>query len=105
MSKPMNPVVCGITGKQLTEWNQRKFINRYIDGKLQSIPLYLDVNEVLKLHKQSATYLERKAQQAEGNQTVYNKGISQDTQVSETNTDTEKGSTIATPAISTSSVE
>ena len=75
LAKEMSPVVCGITGNVLTEWNQRTFINRYIDGKLQSIPLYLDVNEVLKLHKQSATYLERKAAQAQDNQAVYNKGI------------------------------
>jgi len=99
MSKPMNPVVCGITGNQLTEWNQRTFINRYIDGKLQSIPLYLDVNEVLKLHKQSATYLERKAAQAEGNQTVYNKGIAKDTEVKEDTTEPKEGNIPATPAV------
>ena len=26
MSKPMNPVVCGITGKTLTEWRERTFV-------------------------------------------------------------------------------
>lgn len=102
----MQPVVCGITGNTLTEWNQRTFINRYIDGKLQSIPLYLDVNEVLKLHKQSATYLERKSQQAQDNQAVYNKGIvSDNTDSNETTTDTEKGNVPATPAVNVSSVE
>lgn len=105
MAKEMSPVVCGITGNVLTEWNQRTFINRYIDGKLQSIPLYLDVNEVLKLHKQSATYLERKAAQAQDNQAVYNKGIKQDTEVNETTTDTEEGNVPATPAVNVGTVE
>ena len=50
MSKPMNPVVCGITGKTLTEWRERTFVQRYINGSLQTIPLYLDVNEVIALH-------------------------------------------------------
>ena len=44
MSKPMNPVVCGITGKTLTEWRERTFVQRYINGSLQTIPLYLDIN-------------------------------------------------------------
>ena len=61
MSKPMNPVVCGITGKTLTEWRERTFVQRYINGSLQTIPLYLDVNEVIALHKQSPTYLAKKA--------------------------------------------
>ena len=57
----MNPVVCGITGKTLTEWRERTFVQRYINGSLQTIPLYLDVNEVIALHKQSPTYLAKKA--------------------------------------------
>ena len=61
MSKPMNPVVCGITGKTLTEWRERTFVQRYINGSLQTIPLYLDVNEVIALHTQSPTYLAKKA--------------------------------------------
>ena len=60
MSKPMNPVVCGITGKTLTEWRERTFVQRYINGSLQTIPLYLDVNEVIALHKQSPTYIAKK---------------------------------------------
>ena len=61
MSKPMNPVVCGITGRTLTEWRERTFVQRYINGSLQTIPLYLDVNEVIALHKQSPTYIAKKA--------------------------------------------
>ena len=57
----MNPVVCGITGKTLTEWRERTFVQRYINGSLQTIPLYLDVNEVIALHKQSPTYIAKKA--------------------------------------------
>jgi len=65
MSKPMQPVVCGITGKTLTEWRERTFVQRYINGSLQTIPLYLDINEVIALHKQSETYLAKKQAQAE----------------------------------------
>ena len=39
----MQPVVCGITGKTLTEWRERTFVQRYINGSLQTIPLYLDM--------------------------------------------------------------
>jgi hypothetical protein len=67
MSKPMSPVVCGITGKTLTEWRERTFVQRYINGSLQTIPLYLDINEVIALHKQSETYLaKQEAKTAEG---------------------------------------
>lgn len=65
MSKPMQPVVCGITGKTLTEWRERTFVQRYINGSLQTIPLYLDINEVIALHKQSETYLAKKQAKAE----------------------------------------
>ena len=64
MSKPMQPVVCGITGKTLTEWRERTFVQRYINGTLQTIPLYLDINEVIALHKQSETYLAKKEAKA-----------------------------------------
>ena len=64
MSKPMQPVVCGITGKTLTEWRERTFVQRYINGSLQTIPLYLDINEVIALHKQSETYLAKKEAKA-----------------------------------------
>ena len=64
MSKPMNPVVCGITGKTLTEWRERTFVQRYIKGELVTIPLYLDVTEVIALHKQSPTYIDKKAAEA-----------------------------------------
>lgn len=63
MAKEMNPVVCGITGETLTEWNQRTFVQRYIGGKLQTLPLYLDINAVLDLHRQSDTYIEKKAKE------------------------------------------
>ena len=36
-------------------------MQRYINGSLQTIPLYLDVNEVIALHKQSPTYIAKKA--------------------------------------------
>ena len=64
MSKPMQPVVCWITGKTLTEWRERTFVQRYINGSLQTIPLYLDINEVIALHKQSETYLAKKEAKA-----------------------------------------
>ena len=64
MSKPMQPVVCRITGKTLTEWRERTFVQRYINGSLQTIPLYLDINEVIALHKQSETYLAKKEAKA-----------------------------------------
>ena len=60
----MQPVVCGITGKTLTEWRERTFVQRYINGSLQTIPLYLDINEVIALHKQSETYLAKKEAKA-----------------------------------------
>ena len=63
MAKPMNPVVCGITGETLTEWNQRTFVQRYINGTLQTLPLYLDIEAVLDLHRQSETYIEKKAKE------------------------------------------
>tara|TARA_R100000008_G_scaffold73287_1_gene51700 strand:- start:92 stop:346 length:255 start_codon:yes stop_codon:yes gene_type:complete len=61
MSKPMNPVVCGATGKTLTEWRERTFVQRYIKGELVTIPLYLDIDHIIGLHKQSETYLSKKA--------------------------------------------
>ena len=63
MAKPMNPVVCGITGETLTEVNQRTFVQRYINGTLQTLPLYLDIEAVLDLHRQSETYIEKKAKE------------------------------------------
>ena len=65
MAKPMNPVVCGISGKTMTEWRERTFVQRYIKGELVTIPLYLDVTEVIALHKQSPTYIEKKAAEAD----------------------------------------
>ena len=64
MSKPMQPVVCGITGKTLTEWRERTFVQRYIKGELVTIPLYLSIDEVIALHKQSPTYIDKKAAEA-----------------------------------------
>ena len=61
MSKPMSPVVCGATGKTLTEWRERTFVKRYIKGELVTIPLYLDIDHIIGLHKQSETYLSKKA--------------------------------------------
>ena len=61
MSKPMIPVVCGATGKTLTEWRERTFVQRYIKGELVTIPLYLDIDHIIGLHKQSETYLSKKA--------------------------------------------
>ena len=61
MSKPMSPVVCGATGKTLTEWRERTFVQRYIKGELVTIPLYLDIDHIIGLHKQSETYLDKKA--------------------------------------------
>ncbi len=57
----MNPVVCGATGKTLTEWRERTFVQRYIKGELVTIPLYLDIDHIIGLHKQSETYLSKKA--------------------------------------------
>lgn len=61
MAKAMEPVVCGLTGKTLTEWRERLFVQRYIGGKLQTIPLYLDVNAIIELHRQSPTYIAKKS--------------------------------------------
>ena len=47
MAKPMNPVVCGISGKVMTEWRERTFVQRYIKGELVTIPLYLSIDEVI----------------------------------------------------------
>lgn len=57
----MSPVVCGATGKTLTEWRERTFVQRYIKGELVTIPLYLDIDHIIGLHKQSETYLSKKA--------------------------------------------
>ena len=65
MAKPMNPVVCGISGKTMTEWRERTFVQRYIKGELVTIPLYLSIDEVIALHKQSPTYIEKKAAEAD----------------------------------------
>lgn len=64
MAKPMNPVVCGISGKVMTEWRERTFVQRYIKGELVTIPLYLSIDEVIALHKQSPTYIDKKAAEA-----------------------------------------
>ena len=65
MAKPMNPVVCGISGKTMTEWRERTFVQRYIKGELVTIPLYLSIDEVIALHKQSPTYIDKKAAEAD----------------------------------------
>ena len=65
MAKPMNPVVCGISGKEMTEWRERTFVQRYIKGELVTIPLYLSIDEVIALHKQSPTYIDKKAAEAD----------------------------------------
>ena len=60
----MNPVVCGATGKTLTEWRERTFVQRYINGKKEILPLYLDVKHIIELHKQSETYIAKQAVKA-----------------------------------------
>jgi len=79
MSKPMNPVVCGATGKTLTEWRERTFVQRYIKGELVTIPLYLDINHIIELHKQSETYLSKKAT-ASDEQSSETSEVSEDTE-------------------------
>ena len=79
MSKPMNPVVCGATGKTLTEWRERTFVQRYIKGELVTIPLYLDINHIIELHKQSETYLSKKATAAD-EQSSETSEVSEDTE-------------------------
>ena len=79
MSKPMNPVVCGATGKTLTEWRERTFVQRYIKGELVTIPLYLDINHIIELHKQSETYLSKKAAAAD-EQSSETSEVSEDTE-------------------------
>ena len=65
MVKPMNPVDCGISGKEMPEWRERTFVQRYIKGELVTIPLYLSIDEVIALHKQSPTYIDKKAAEAD----------------------------------------
>ena len=79
MSKPMSPVVCGATGKTLTEWRERTFVQRYIKGELVTIPLYLDINHIIELHKQSETYLSKKAT-ASDEQSSETSEVSEDTE-------------------------
>tara|TARA_B100000427_G_scaffold104675_1_gene86736 strand:- start:51 stop:326 length:276 start_codon:yes stop_codon:yes gene_type:complete len=82
MSKPMSPVVCGATGKTLTEWRERTFVQRYIKGELVTIPLYLDIDHIIGLHKQSETYLSKKAAAADeqSSETSENSEVSEDTE-------------------------
>ncbi len=75
----MNPVVCGATGKTLTEWRERTFVQRYIKGELVTIPLYLDINHIIELHKQSETYLSKKAT-ASDEQSSETSEVSEDTE-------------------------
>ena len=42
---------------------ERTFVQRYINGTLQTLPLYLDIEAVLDLHRQSETYIEKKAKE------------------------------------------
>ena len=78
----MNPVVCGATGKTLTEWRERTFVQRYIKGELVTIPLYLDIDHIIGLHKQSETYLSKKAAAADeqSSETSENSEVSEDTE-------------------------
>ena len=75
----MSPVVCGATGKTLTEWRERTFVQRYIKGELVTIPLYLDINHIIELHKQSETYLSKKAT-ASDEQSSETSEVSEDTE-------------------------
>ena len=75
----MNPVVCGATGKTLTEWRERTFVQRYIKGELVKIPLHLDINHIIELHKQSETYLSKKAT-ASDEQSSETSEVSEDTE-------------------------
>lgn len=61
-SKPYELPICGITGKPL-QWGQRTWISTYVNGQLETIPLYLDIEEVRKLHRQSPTYKAKKGTQ------------------------------------------
>ncbi len=54
--------ICGITGKPL-EWGQRTWISTYVKGKKEVIPLYLDIEAVRALHRQSPTYIAKKGNQ------------------------------------------
>jgi TfoX/Sxy family transcriptional regulator of competence genes len=40
-------------------------VQRYIKGELVTIPLYLSIDEVIALHKQSPTYIDKKAAEAD----------------------------------------
>lgn len=53
-----NPV-CGITGKEVP-WSKRTWISVPINGKFETIPLYLDIDAVRDLHRQSPTYIAKK---------------------------------------------
>lgn len=61
--------ICGITGEPL-EWSDRCWISTYVNGKLEQIPLYLNKKEVIKLHRQSPTYLAKKGKSVEQSQKV-----------------------------------
>lgn len=64
MSNDYQNPICGITGKEVP-WNKRTWISRYIDGELKTIPLYLDIDAVRDLHRQSPTYKAKKAAASE----------------------------------------
>lgn len=59
MAKPMEPVICGLTGEVLTEWRDRLWMNILEDGKNKPIPLYISKKAVLDAHNSSPTKAER----------------------------------------------
>lgn len=69
MSNDYQNPICGITGQEVP-WNKRTWISRYVDGELTTIPLYLDIDAVRDLHRQSPTYKAKKAATQEQVSTV-----------------------------------
>tara|TARA_R100001594_G_scaffold72082_2_gene106704 strand:- start:10409 stop:10675 length:267 start_codon:yes stop_codon:yes gene_type:complete len=64
MAKPMEPVICGLTGVTITEWRDRLWINIYENGKNKPIPLYISKQAVLDAHNSSPTKAERASAEA-----------------------------------------
>lgn len=56
MAKKLNyEMVCGITGDTITEWKDVAFLQTYINGKLETIPLHINKWALIELHNASPT--------------------------------------------------
>ena len=61
MAKPMEPVICGLTGVTITQWRDRLWMNIRENGVDKPIPLYISKQAVLDAHNSSPTKAEREA--------------------------------------------